>query len=80
MLKPAQVRMARSALKIGVRELADMADTTPFTVTRFETEKGGLQAATLEKLIGALERAGVTFLDDDGNGPGVRFKPLAAAE
>ena len=56
--------MARSALRIGVRELAEMADITPATITRFETEKGGLQHSKAEAIRKALEARGIQFLED----------------
>jgi len=70
--------MARAALKIGVRELAEMAGVNPGTVSRYETGKGGMQATNLDAVQKALEAAGVVFVDDgelsaDG-GPGVRLK------
>lgn len=72
-MKPAQVRMARAALRIGVRELAELADVTPATVTRFETEKGGLQLSSAEAIRRALEAQGVQFLEGGhvAAGPGV---------
>lgn len=72
-MTPAQLRMARSALKIGVRELAEMADVTTATITRYENERGGLNQTTVGKLRTALEAAGITFLDegDTSNGYGV---------
>lgn len=73
-MKPAQLRMARSALKIGVRDLASMADVTTATITRFENERGGLNTVTLTKLKTALETAGIIFIDANGNGPGVRLR------
>ncbi|KQS74180.1 DNA-binding protein [Rhizobium sp. Leaf384] len=66
--------MARSALKIGVRELAGMADVTTATITRFENERGGLNTVTLTKLKSALETAGIIFIDENGEGPGVRLR------
>ena len=62
-MTPAQVRMARSALRIGVRELAELASVTPATVTRFETEKGGLQLSSAEAIRRALEARGIQFLE-----------------
>lgn len=62
-MTPAQVRMARSALRIGVRELAEMASVTPATITRFETEKGGLQHSSAEAIRKALEGKGIQFLE-----------------
>lgn len=73
-MTPAQLRMARSALKIGVRDLAEMADVTTATITRFENERGGLNSVTEQKLRAALEAAGVLFIDQNGNGPGVRLR------
>lgn len=68
-MTPAQLRMARSALKIGVRDLADMAGVTTATITRFENERGGLNSVTEQKLLAALTSAGIEFL----NGTGVRL-------
>ena len=72
-MTPAQVRMARSALRIGVRELANLAEVTPATVTRFETEKGGLQHSSAEAIRKALEAQGIQFLEGGqvATGPGV---------
>lgn len=61
-MTPAQLRMARNALKLGVRELAEAANVTTATITRFENERGGLNSVTQEKLISALETMGITFL------------------
>jgi transcriptional regulator with XRE-family HTH domain len=75
MIVPAQIRMARAALGISVRELAAKASVADSTILRFETNKGGLHAATLNKLQLALEADGLLFLGaDGGGGPGVRFK------
>ncbi|QFY62393.1 LacI family DNA-binding transcriptional regulator [Rhizobium grahamii] len=62
--------MARSALKIGVRDLAAMAGVTTATITRYENERGGLNAVTRDKIAAALENAGVLFIKD-GRGDGV---------
>jgi DNA-binding XRE family transcriptional regulator len=69
-----QLRMARAALKIGVRELAVLAGVTTATITRFENERGGLNQATSAKLKAALVAAGIMFIDQNGNGPGVRLR------
>jgi len=77
-MTPTQLRMARAALKIGIRELADKAGVAKATVTRFETEKGGLQASTRDKLQATLEEMGIQFVPQNGGGPGVRLsKPNA---
>lgn len=64
-MTPAQLRMARAAVRLGVRETAELAGVAPYTVNRFETEQGGLRLDTAEKLKSALERLGVRFMDDD---------------
>ncbi|WJR68146.1 helix-turn-helix transcriptional regulator [Neorhizobium sp. CSC1952] len=78
-MTPAQLRMARVALRIGVRELASMAGVTTATITRYENERGGLLAATRDKIQAALESAGITFLDegDIAGGPGVSLRQEA---
>jgi transcriptional regulator with XRE-family HTH domain len=63
-----QLRLARSALKLGVRELAEAAGVSPTTVTRFESGRGGVQSGTLGRLETALEARGVVFVPADANG------------
>ena len=74
MLTSDQVRMARAALKIGVRELAEMAGVNPGTISRFETGKGGMQSGNLGAVQKALEAAGVELIPENGGGPGVRLR------
>lgn len=75
MINPAQIRMARAALGISVRVLADRAKVAESTIHRFEANKGGMQANTLDKLQIALEEQGVLFIPADaGGGSGVRLK------
>lgn len=66
--------MARAALRWQVTELAKRAQLGPATVTRFEANGTDARSSTMKKLKFVLEAAGVTFLDDDGFGVGVRFK------
>ena len=74
MLSPAQIRMARAALGISVRVLAERARVADSTIHRFEANKGGLQASTLDRLQVALEEQDIVFVPADAvGGPGVRF-------
>ena len=73
MLKAEQCRMARAALQLGIRELADAARVSPTTVTRLERGEG-LHARTVEAIRTALEAAGVEFIEENGGGPGVRLR------
>ena len=66
--------MARAALRWNVRELAEKADITANTVSRFENGADAL-GETLSRIQRALEAGGVIFLDEDGaGGPGVRLR------
>ncbi|NZD59536.1 helix-turn-helix transcriptional regulator [Rhizobium sp. WYCCWR 11290] len=73
---PIQCKMARTALGIGVRELAEMAKVSPDTVSRLERGET-LRERTVEDIKATLEEGGVIFLADgettDG-GPGVRLR------
>lgn len=70
---PIQCRMARTALSMGVRELAKAADVSTNTVARFERGEP-LRESTVDAIRSALEAAGVDFIPENGGGPGVRLK------
>jgi transcriptional regulator with XRE-family HTH domain len=65
-----QLRMARAALRWGVRELAERAGVTANTVTRIENGSDAKQS-TMDALQRALEAGGVEFTN--GERPGVRM-------
>ena len=66
--------MARAALGLGVRDLAKLADVAAMTVTRFENGRTRGHPDTLIAIRRALERKGVIFIDENGDGPGVRLR------
>lgn len=70
---PIQCKMARTALNLGVRELAALAKVAPGTITRLEAGDK-LKERTVEDVRAALENAGVIFIDQNGHGPGVRLR------
>lgn len=75
MLEPSQIRMARAALKISVRELSKMTGVADSTILRFESGKGAILTTNMKRMQEALEAAGVTFVPADfSGGPGVRLK------
>jgi transcriptional regulator with XRE-family HTH domain len=74
MIIPAQCRMARAALQIGVRDLAELAGLSAMTVTRFENGHSAGSAETLGALRNALQAAGVEFIAENGGGAGVRLR------
>ena len=72
-LAAVQCRMARAALRLGVRDLAARTGLSRTTITMFE---GGRSEPTLETLTTiqkVFEDAGLIFLNDDS--PGVRIRP-----
>ncbi len=73
MIGGVQIKMARAALGLGMRELAELADVDLSTINRVEGG-GGMRVDTMQKIQKALESAGVVFLPENGNGPGVALK------
>jgi transcriptional regulator with XRE-family HTH domain len=65
--------MARTALNIGIRELAELAKVSPDTISRLERGEP-LKERTVDAVRIALEAAGVVFVDENGHGPGVRLR------
>ena len=63
--------MARAALGLGVRELAEKAKVSPDTIARFERGEP-LRERTVDAIRAALEAAGVEFTN--GGQPGVRLR------
>ena len=68
-MKAVQCRMARAALQIGVRELAEMARVSTSTISKLERGES-LMSRTAEAVQRALEARGIEFFD---NPPGVRL-------
>ena len=75
----AQLRMARAALKLGVRDLAALAQVSPNTVTRIESDAPS-NSSTISAIRRALETAGVIFVAENGEGSGVRLKKVETVE
>jgi len=68
----AQIRAARALLNWTVRDLAEKAGVHRNTVTRAETDATGPGHATAA-IRATLEAAGVIFIAENGEGPGVRL-------
>ena len=69
-----QLKAARELLGWSQEDLAGKSGVSLPTIQRLEAEGGDLggRPTTGEKIIAALEKAGIEFLDD---GQGVRLKP-----
>lgn len=74
-----QCKMARTATGLGVRELANLVDMSPNTISRFERGEE-LKASTVSAIKTALENAGVEFIAENGGGAGVRLKKPRASD
>lgn len=65
--------MGRAALRLGVRELAQLADVSPTTVTKIEADQPA-NRHSIRAVVAALESAGIEFIPEDGGGPAVRLR------
>jgi transcriptional regulator with XRE-family HTH domain len=71
-----QIRAARALLRWEQRNLAEASGVSLPSIKRLETSPGNLSAQprTIDALRAALEAAGVTFVEENGEGPGVRLR------
>lgn len=69
----AQLRMARAAVGWTVRELAERSGVHRNTITRLESGADG-EVRTFGTLQATLEAAGIIFINENGEGPGIRLK------
>jgi transcriptional regulator with XRE-family HTH domain len=74
----AQIRGARGLLGWSQTALASAAGLSEPTIKRFETDRGArVSPDAVAKMVAALESAGVIFVDENGDGPGVRLRKAA---
>ena len=73
-MNPAQCRAARGLLRWTQPDLAKASGVSDVTVRKFENEQATLQRASLQVMRQAIEAAGVIFVDENGEGPGVRLR------
>ncbi|GLS18741.1 transcriptional regulator [Labrys miyagiensis] len=74
MMTPAQCRAARALLDWSQQQLSEAANVGNATIRNFESGKSSPQNATLAVLMNAFENAGVIFVAENGEGPGVRLR------
>ena len=74
MITSAQCRAGRALLNWSQQQLADAARVGVVTVRQFESGSSEPRNATLDVIRRALESAGVIFVAENGEGPGVRLK------
>jgi transcriptional regulator with XRE-family HTH domain len=76
MLTAAQIRAARALVRWDQADIARVAGVSVETIKRLEGMDGPLRVRldTLERIRSALKEAGVLFIDENGDGPGVRLR------
>jgi transcriptional regulator with XRE-family HTH domain len=70
----AQCRAARSLIGWTHVDVSRASSVSDLTVLRLEAERFAPRRATVIAIRGALETAGVIFLDDDGEGAGIMVR------
>jgi hypothetical protein len=77
-----QIRSARGFLQWTAAGLAERSGVALSTVRRAEDVNGipPLTRPNLDAIRRALEEAGICFLADNGEGPGVRLRPKEGAK
>jgi transcriptional regulator with XRE-family HTH domain len=73
-MSPLQLKLARTALGLTVRQAAELAQVSHETIVGIEAGRASLKETTIGKVRNALEKAGCIFLDENGEGPGVRLR------
>ena len=70
----AQIRAARALLDLSAQDLANLTKLSRGTIQRAELENAQITNANEERIVETLEKLGVLFLAENGEGPGVRLK------
>jgi transcriptional regulator with XRE-family HTH domain len=71
--------MARAAIRLSVRDVAERLAISPNTLTKVEAG-GSSYRSTLATLRRFYEGEGLVFVEGDGMGPGVRLKQEPEAD
>lgn len=71
-----QIRAARALLRWEQKDLAGASKVSLPSIKRLEGQPGTLaaQQRTVDALVEALQNAGIVFVAENGEGPGVRLK------
>jgi hypothetical protein len=71
-----QLKAARALARLDQQELSDRSGVSVPTIKRMEAGDGPIRGnyENVAVVVGALEAAGVEFIEENGGGPGVRLK------
>ena len=75
-MTPAQCRAGRALLSLEQSDLSGLSGIARPTIIDFEKERRSPRIATIAAIRAALEAAGVVFLPENGNGPGVALRKV----
>jgi hypothetical protein len=75
-ISSAQCRCARGLLGWSQSDLSEASKTATKTIADFERGAREPYPRTLEDVRGALEKAGIEFIAENGGGPGVRLSKV----
>jgi transcriptional regulator with XRE-family HTH domain len=73
-LTPAQSRAARALVNLSQVRLARLANLSETMITNFENGRRMPTVNDLEALRRALEAKGIIFVEENGDGPGVKLR------
>lgn len=78
MITAAQCRAARALAELSREVLSRLSEVDAAVIEQFERKLGKPDDATIAKVRGALEMAGIVFIPENGGGVGVRLKFTAS--
>jgi predicted transcriptional regulator len=73
-ISPSQCRAGRALVDLDQNALAERASVSRGVIIDFEKGRRTPGTNNLAAIRGALEAAGILFIDQNGNGPGVRLR------
>jgi transcriptional regulator with XRE-family HTH domain len=73
-ITPQQVKAARQQLSWSQSDLAGHVGVSAATIWAFESGRAHYSTLDLNHVRAALESAGVIFVEENGEGPGVRLR------
>ena len=73
-MTPAQCRAARALLDMNQSILAQHAGLGLSTIVDFEKERRQVSVEAVQAIEAAFERAGITFIEENGGGEGIRLR------
>ncbi|MGC4024409.1 MAG: helix-turn-helix transcriptional regulator [Mesorhizobium sp.] len=75
MTTSAQIRAARHLVSLSQAQIAEATGLSLPTIKRAESDRDvSVSADAIRAIRAALESAGVIFVDENGEGPGVRLR------